>query len=331
MNVSRLHPLAIGLLVATIAACSSEGSGGAGGAGAQSQAGSGGTISVSSGGAGGIGAGGTHAGGAAGQGGSGGAGGSSARANAIWMKVDDQSSATFQALSAGNIRLLLVEVGEWEADGTIHYFYGDNAVYTDFIGAAKAVDSGFQVLAWVFAVPGYQPAIDLGNPAIEATMVSEIVSCVSIGFDGFHEDVETNAGTNADLVAFWNDMATQVRGVGGLATVAAMNYYAYPVESIYPFLQVDYLATMLYDGGSWGEADLKALMDRALTQSASPVLLGIRIDGYATAPLSSIITWMDAQIASGGPYDQLAGFSPWEFDLMRPEDWAAWQNWPTKD
>jgi hypothetical protein len=78
-------------------------------------------------------------------------------------------------------------------------------------------------------------------------------------------------------------------------------------------------------------------MNLYLRASLSPVQVGMMVSdvyGRYTTPLSSELSWIDAQIASGGSYPKLAGFSLWsclpETTTIRSVDWTAWNNWATR-
>jgi hypothetical protein len=257
--------------------------------------------------------------------------------SAVWIRPKDildapNPSLELDKLVAGKIKFLFLLVGEWEPDGIISYFSSDSRI-TNFINTVKERNSDFKVLAWVYGgVPGYQDPVDISTAAKRQNAINQIVSCVNKGFDGFNEDIETYVGTTQNLIDFWNGMAATLRGMNKISTVDAICTYVYPVEDIYPYLDVDYIAPMLYGGGApFPETDFKNVMHRVLTNTGPPILIGMKVNDYTTIPLNTQLGWIDSKIASSGPYPKLKGFVLWEYQYMRDVDWTDWNNWATKD
>jgi len=261
--------------------------------------------------------------------------------SAVWMRAEDlldapNPSLVLEKLIRGKIKFLFLLTGEWRTDGTILYYLSDSRI-TKFINTVKARSTEFKVLAWVYLVPPYHERVDLSSEAIKSTMIKQTVSCVQKGFDGFNDDVEgfLPRGEWKQIVDFWNRQADAVRKIGKIATncISCAIYYAPEwIRSVAPYVNTDYMAAMLYNGGPFYPADVfKEAMNSILTHSASPILIGMRVDNYTTYPLKTQLTWIDEKIASSGPYPKLAGFVLYDYRLMRDIDWTDWNNWATKD
>ena len=253
--------------------------------------------------------------------------------NGVWMSAGDLSSSALDRLATGNIRLIFLKVGEWRSDGTILYFIPYDVI-TNFISTVKARMPDAKVLAWVYNVPGYQQSVNLGSLSIRQTMISQTLSCVAKGFDGFNDDVEIRPSDWNHIIDYWNGQANALRAAGKMATIAisaAIYYEPNWIYTVAPRVHVDYAAAMLYNNRPfYPESDFRAAMNGILTYSASPVLIGM-IDYDSTYTLKIQQGWVDTQINNHGAYSKLAGFALFHYAGMRDTDWTDWNSWATKN
>lgn len=249
--------------------------------------------------------------------------------NGIWVKPTDDPATVVSRATAGNIKLLFLWIGAWNPDGSINFWWLDSAI-TNWRNTVKSLNANLKILPFVLS--NWQYKLDISTASKRQTAINTAVNYImDKGFDGFHDDTESYTGTIPDLVAYWNDLSTALRNVGKISSNTLPGQWAYPTEQVAPYLDVDYVVTMLYNGGAFAESDFKGAMHRVLTLSASPVIVGMRIDGYSTIPLSSQLTWIDEKIALSGPYNKLGGFSMWSYEFMRSADWDVWNAWSTKN
>ncbi len=210
----------------------------------------------------------------------------------------------------------------WNPDHTIKY---DNSptVWKQFINTVKAIDPNFKVLALVGT-----GAVDISGSANRTAMISSAKKLLtSAPFDGWNDDLETFSGSNQDLIAYWQGVASMVKGMGEIATVDLGVDWSYSVEDIYPHLtNFDYIMPMFYKTISFSYA--VESWNTILSNSSVPVIMGLAVISEANGniPLSQQLSWIDGQ-----SHKNLAGFSIWAYDYWSDADFTAWNNWSTKN
>jgi hypothetical protein len=153
----------------------------------------------------------------------------------------------------------------------------------------------------------------------------ELLSYVS--FDGWNEDYEGWEGDVSYAIAFYQGMASSIKSMGKIATIAAeVEWGGYCIEDYAYFTNYDYIFPMFYRRVSSSAAEY--FWNKILTESPVPVIMGLAVlmKQNGGIPLAQQLAWIDTQ-----SHSNLAGFSLWAYDYMSDEDFEAWQNWETKD
>jgi hypothetical protein len=229
-------------------------------------------------------------------------------------------------LDNANIHCIIVWTGQWNPDHTINYA-DSPSVWTQFIDTVKAINSNFKVLA---LVNGW--GIDISDPTYRTAMLNAVQQLMSsASFDGFNDDLENFTGTNQNLIDYWQAEASLVKGMGKIATVDLEVDWPYLIEDVYPYLtNFDYIMPMFY----WKIEDANALSywNRILSNSPVPVIMGLDVDSndMNNFSMSQQLSWID-QALNSSQHSSLAGFSIWAYDYWSDNDFAAWNNWATKN
>jgi len=237
----------------------------------------------------------------------------------------DNPQYMIDRLDGLNIDCVIVRGGTWKSDGTISYDSGTTFVmWTNFINAMKAWNPNIKVLVWVL---GYNSA-DLSNPTIRETMYSSARQLLSaVPFDGWNEDYEGWRGETSHAITFYQGIASAVKSMGKMATIATeVEWGGYHIEDYASLTNFDYIMPMFYAHVSLSNA--KYYWDEILAHSPVPVIMGLAVllKQNGGTPLAQQLTWIDTQF-----HTNLAGFSLWAYDYMSYEDFDAWKNWKTKD
>jgi hypothetical protein len=255
--------------------------------------------------------------------------------SAIWTlpKMGSSLTTMLNNLQSANIKHIYLQVGDWNTnhDGTIEYYYSDTT-FTTFIDTVHQFNSEMKVFAWVESYWANTHPLDLSTSGARATAVSSVIDCMSKGFDGIEDDIESWVGTDQDLINFLNAEAAAVNALGKESVPTLICTYAWADDvDVAPYLNVDYIAPMLYTDYPYSETDLKARMHSFLINAGSPVLPSLIVChslGYGT--LEEQFTWIDDQITQHGRYSNLRGFAIFIYDNMQTDDWTAWNDWTTK-
>ena len=229
---------------------------------------------------------------------------------------------TVARLEQTNIHCIIVWAGWWNTNHTI--MYADSpTVWTQFIDTVKSADPKSKVLALV----GTGGGIDISTPEYRTEMINSIKQLLaSAPFNGWNDDLESYTGSNQDLIAYWQGMASMVRGMGRIATADASADWSTIVD-VYPHLtNLNYIMPMFYSTISYSAAT--QYWNAILSNSPVPVIMGLAIDPPANGnvSLAQQLSWVDQQ-----SHKNLQGFSIWAYDYWNTADFAAWSNWPTKN
>ena len=236
------------------------------------------------------------------------------------MNTPSLWESTVIRLENANIHCIIVWAGWWNPDHTIQYADSPN-VWKQFISTVKATDPDFKVLALV----GTDQGIDISTSANRTLMIKSVKQLLSSApFSGWNDDLETFIGSNQDLIAYWQGVASMVKGMGLIATVdTGVGAWSYSIEEVYPYLtNFNYIIPMFYSTIAYSNA--ADYWNSILSNSPVPVIMGLAIDPPANGNLSMSqqLTWIDGQ-----SHKNLAGFSIWVYDYWSDADFAAWNNW----
>lgn len=243
--------------------------------------------------------------------------------NGIWTHISEVNSTFLDNLETAKIWNVFLWTGEWETDHTITYWEND-ATLTATINAIHNRNVNFKVYPFLY---WGESAVDISTSGNRNLMYTAITACVNKGFDGFQDDLETYTGTTQNYIDYLTGVASTVHGLGKTASAALGCGYAYPVETVYPTLTLDYVCPMVYNGGPFNQSEMEDVIPRVLENSAVPVMLGLRIDRPEEKPytLESQLGWVETILATG--YPEFVGFSLWIYDDMVSGDWTAWDNY----
>jgi hypothetical protein len=238
----------------------------------------------------------------------------------------DNPQYMIDKLDGLNINCIGVHGGSWKSDGTIAYDTGTTfAMWTNFINAIKDWNPNIKILVWVIA----WDTADLSDPNIRDKMYDSAEYLLnSVPFDGWNDDYEGWSGDPSDIVTFWQGLASRVKSMGKLATVATeVEWGGWHIEEVYPYLtNFDYIMPMYY--AKISTANAADYWNRVLSNSPVPVIMGLAVllKQNGGTPFSEQLIWIDTQ-----SHSNLAGFGIWAYDYMSYEDLEAWDNWPTKN
>lgn len=227
-----------------------------------------------------------------------------------------------------NIDCLAVYGGYWKSDGTILYDSGASfSIWTNFINAMKNWNPNMKILVWV---NGWNATCDLRNSALRTTMCNSAKQLLTaVPFDGWNEDYEGGSVYGVSyLLSFYHELSATIKNMDKIATVALeVECGGYNINEVYPYLDgFDYVTPMFYSQIATGSAT--TYWNQILSNSSVPVLMGLAVvpEENGGMHLSQQIPWIDSQSKSN-----LAGFAVWCYDYMTDSDFAAWDNWTTKD
>jgi len=239
------------------------------------------------------------------------------------MQVPSLWNPTAARLENANINCIIVWAGWWNPDHTIKYA-DSPAVWKQFIETVKAVNRNFKVLALV----GTGEEVNISSSADRGLMISSAKQLLSSApFSGWNDDLESFAGSNQDLIAYWQGVAGMVRGMGKIATVDVGVDWSYSIEDVYPHLtNFNYIIPMFY--ATISLSDATDYWNTILHSSPVPLIMGLAVNSEANGNVSlpQQLSWIDQQ-----SHRNVAGFSIWAYDFWGNADFAAWQNWATKD
>jgi hypothetical protein len=237
----------------------------------------------------------------------------------------DNPQYMIDRLDGLSIDCVIVRGGTWKSDGTISYDPGTTFVmWKNFIDAMKTWNPNIKVLVWVFS----WDSADLSNPSIRDTMYNSAKQLLSaVPFDGWNEDYEGWSGETSHAITFYQGIASAVKSMGKIATIATeVEWGGYHIEDYASLTNFDYIMPMFYAHVNLSNA--KYYWDKILAHSPVPVIMGLAVllKQNGGTPLAEQLAWIDTQ-----SHTNLAGFSLWAYDYMTYEDFDAWKNWKTKD
>lgn len=248
--------------------------------------------------------------------------------NCVWLLpsleglhlLDEPSlwRSTALRLETANISCIIVWAGWWNADHTIRYA-DDPAVWNHFISTVKAVNSNFTVLALV----GIGDGIDISDPSYRATMIDSVKQLLlSAPFDGWNDDLESFNGSNSDLIAYWQGVASMVKSNGGIATVDLGVDWSYTIEDVYPSLtNFNYIMPMFY--GTIASANAGDYWNRILANSPVPIIMGLDVnpEENGNVAFKTQLSWVEGQ-----SHVNISGYSVWAYDYWSGQDFNTWLN-----
>jgi len=260
--------------------------------------------------------------------------------NAIWLEktrinqILNGKTQLVTDISNGNIKLIFLELGEWNPNHTIDYDYNDAQIAT-IISMFKSINRTFKLFPWMPSGRWHNhPDIDFSTSAYRQQLVNAAVACVNKGFDGFEDDTEGHIGTEQNYWDYLDLLTNAMHSIGKLSACALMALEAQNYAGTYGNARVDYIKAMLYGGYAWDEPKYKTAMRRVLAASISPVLISMPIqDSNYKTPMISYMNWIDSVLTEGIDASKLAGFAiydGWNEGMSYGNNWASWNNWSTK-
>jgi hypothetical protein len=245
--------------------------------------------------------------------------------------IRDNLTGVVAKLKANRIKYAVVMVGFWDASTwTIQYVY--NRPFMKSMCAAFK-DSGIKPIAWAESYPGHGVGIpDLTNSAQIKGFNAAVADCMTLGFDGFTDDMETFTGTWPDWVAYLNQQAVMLHQLGKLCMPGVPMDWR---QDLNPYLHVDFILSMFYSDVSnleqpscegWFQENFGQYGKN--TPPASPLIFGILNMPSNTQPLSWQLQQFKA-MCKKYPTPNLAGILIYNYEYMgvvRPTDWEDWLN-----
>lgn len=248
------------------------------------------------------------------------------------------TNANLAKLVTGNIFNVFLQVGEWQPDHTIKYYYGDSQ-FTSYINQFHSYDNRFKVYAWVTWNLDGTGNIDLSQSSYRSTMYSAITECVNKGFDGFNDDLEAYAhngqitniiGTWQNYVDYLNGINTAVHAAGSNKISSASLDSSYATrdscgDAIYSNVTLDYSMPMFYSSVPLVQTGFQNRMNAILKESNSPVMIQLMAGNSPT--LNTQLDWLSQQITSYGAYSKLKGISMFCMEDITNSELSAWNSW----
>ena len=255
-------------------------------------------------------------------------------ANGGWVSMNGfilltNLSKVVNDLKNNYIQYAFVFTGSWNANTNNISYAMTDALLTSTINALHAVN--VKVIAWVEDGGGGTMDIRAAN---RQNLISSVLACMTKGFDGYNDDIESwVGGSQQDQIDWVNSLTAPLHAVGKLNMPDIGFDWQ---QNVNEYLYVDYIVSMFYSSRSTLE-DAQAPyfwqeefgeFQGHTAHAASPIILGIMNFPGNTYPLS----WQLAQVSTyisqyGAP--QLAGFSFWLYEYMgtNPDDWVQWNLW----
>lgn len=262
--------------------------------------------------------------------------------NGIWCQMAEVTAGNCSDWNGYNFTKIYAQYGQWESDGSITVLPTALQI-TDAITAAG--NEGLEIYAWVISNSTHK--INVSTAGARSTNTSTLTTLLgTYNFDGIEDDIEAFTGTWQNLVDYANAATTAVNGVAEEYYLAMTGYYAVDMgTTLFASLTVDCLQFMMYGyplypytsgDPAWThqhQEDMsKSHMDYWLdnaTSDAHVIIHDTYWPSYGT--ITEFTTWVDEQIAAGGPYAQLTGIDVFWHTGMSSADWTVWDSWDTKD
>jgi hypothetical protein len=208
-----------------------------------------------------------------------------------------------------HIKIAFIEVGYWQTNQTISLKHTPSQ-YANIISSFH--NAGIKCYAWAEGSVS-TPTVRLNNPPYAV-----IDSVVSLGFDGWADDVEVYQGTVQQKISYLNSIANNYPALGNDQN-----------RNIYPNLMVSSLVPMFY-GATQSRFELPDTLgywNNVFYNPGSPVILGLmNYPQAATHPFSWQLDQCKSYIYAYS-HTKLTGFSLWLYEMMTPSDWAYWKTW----
>lgn len=247
-------------------------------------------------------------------------------------------SGVISTLSANHIKYAVVFVGFWDVSNpiapSIQYQYS-SSFYSSM--CASFLAAGIVPIAWGESYPEHGVGTpDLTVPANIAGFNTAVAGCMALGFSGYCEDMEIYTGNLIQWIAYHNQQAVMLHGIGKLAMPGVPMDWE---ETINPYLHVDFMQVMFYGYNSnfespnadgWFQEVFGEYAGRGPPKPpASPIIFGI-CNQLNVNPLSWQLNELKRCMGLYGT-PNLAGFQIYNYESMGrvgdPNDWAQWNNW----
>jgi len=224
-----------------------------------------------------------------------------------------------------------MQTGYWKSDNSIYYLISPSQIQTAVFNAHSV---GLKIYPWIASQLTDGEVIDIGTSSLRQNAFNSMVNIVkTYGFDGIADDVEElDYNVMNDYVAYYNGAASAMHAIGKQYFAAIIAYLPPAMGSaLFSQIKVDRIQIMLY---TYPPDQLTTMfkehIDFILRYSSSPVGLAIHSDG-PFQPLSTSMSWIDQQLATGTPTNKLAGIDIFWVIAMNTNQWNTWSNWNTKN
>jgi len=250
----------------------------------------------------------------------------------IWLHSEDVSSINYNTLTNAGISEVYILTASWNSNHGLDVLMSDSQIATLL---SNAHSRGINVHAWTIRFWGNgEPALDISSSSARSSCVSAVVSLMtkSFGgqtFDGHNDDLaEHFSGSWANYAAYLSAVTTQLNNLGKISSTDMLVWTGYPVESVFPQLNCNYICGMFYSDKTWSQSDFYATVSRAIQYSPVSIKIGLyydsRIGPYSPASqLTYAANAVDESNSKFNGYILYCGDeSGWNYI-----DWTSWNNW----
>jgi hypothetical protein len=249
--------------------------------------------------------------------------------NLMWMQDygdilnKPDINAALQDLRNKNFTEIAVCDSAWCTPSQGYWWGTVNSNATLFCNYAHA--NGFTVYYFL-----YGESIDISTSAIRSARAANISQILSLGFDGYIDDIESWTGTDSDIAAQWNLFATTCHNVGKIGGLYYKLEYPYTDEStILPLLtSLDFIVTRFSPITTYNVT----MYNQVLSYCPCPWMAQVRTttSSGGVETLQNSVDFYNTEFAGGIP-NSFRGFTLWAYLYVTSSEWTLWNSWTLKD
>ncbi len=260
--------------------------------------------------------------------------GSDSRVVAMWFQDISGSdlSAKAATLKAHGVTHVIWTLGTWREGESPNYEYWQGG----FAQGISALHSqSIKVIALIMNTwPGAPAPVNVDNAAYNTARINMAVQIVqTYGFDGFASADELWKGTEANFIAYNNQLHASFHALGKEYWFINMCYpgLSWSISNVYGNIVTDYILPELYGGAGVENPSYWApSFHTCLANAKSPVVAGVTVGRESGYTMQDLFNMINAELAAypaekskfagidvfGGSTDTAPSF------FMNSQDWA---------